>query len=290
MIETPTPRATGGSTPASELKPEDFDFVKQLVKRQIAIQLDGKEYLIESRLSPVARAHKLASVEELVACLRAGRDKALIDDVIEAMTTNETSFFRDNHPFDALRTEIIPNFKKAGGAGQLTIWNAACSSGQESLSVAMMLCEHFPELATPAKAQLIATDVSPAMVQRCADGIYSRFEINRGLPANLATKYFEQAGRNWQAKPQIKGLIKAHVMNLIRPWSGVPKSDVVMLRNVLIYFPAETKTDILTRIRTTVLKPGGCLILGSSESTAGYDSGFEAKQIGASTVFVPRTG
>lgn len=287
MIETKT---ADGKTAASDLKPEDFDFIKQLVKTKIAIQLDGKEYLIESRLSPVARANGLSDVGELISGLRSGSNRKLTDEVVEAMTTNETSFFRDNHPFDALRTHIIPEFVERSGSGQLTIWNAACSSGQESLSVAMLLNEHFPALATPARTKIVATDVSPAMVQRTSEGIYSRFEINRGLPANFAVKYFEQAGRNWKAKPNVLGLINAKVMNLITPWSGIPKADVVMLRNVLIYFPAEVKSDILTRIRTTVLKPDGYLLLGSSESTSGYDPLFEPKLIGASTVFVPKSG
>lgn len=287
MMETKPER---GSAPASDLKPDDFEFIKKLIKTKIAIQLDGKEYLIESRLSPVARAKGLADVGEVISRLRAGTDKSLIDDVVEAMTTNETSFFRDSHPFDALKNEVVPQFvSKNGGSGQLTIWNAACSSGQESLSVAMLLNEHFPALATTARTRIVATDVSPAMVRRCSEGIYSRFEINRGLPANMAVKYFEQAGRNWKAKPNVLGLIEAHVMNLITPWTGIPKADVVMLRNVLIYFPPEVKTDILTRIRRTVLKPDGCLMLGSSESTAGYDNGFEPKQIGASTIFVPKS-
>jgi chemotaxis protein methyltransferase CheR len=288
METTTTASGTNRSASAPTLKPEDYDFIKNLVKTKIAIQLDGKEYLIESRLSPVARAHKLTDVGELIAKARLGTDRALVDDVVEAMTTNETSFFRDNHPFDAIRTEIVPEFLKRSPGGQFTVWNAACSSGQESLSVAMLLNEHFAELATPSRAKIVATDVSPAMVRRTTEGIYSRFEVNRGLPANLAVKYFEQAGRNWKAKPNVLGLINAHVMNLVAPWTGVPKADLVMLRNVLIYFPAEVKTDILTRIRTTVLKPGGCLMLGSSESTAGYDAGFQPKQIGQSTIFVPK--
>ncbi|MGH1492880.1 MAG: CheR family methyltransferase [Acidimicrobiales bacterium] len=286
-METTTAKA---SAAASELSAQDFDFIKQLIKTKIAIQLDGKEYLIESRLSPVARLHKLDGVSELIVRLRAGTDRALTADVVEAMTTNETSFFRDGHPFEALKTEILPGFvERYGPSGRLNIWNAACSSGQESLSVAMLLNENFPQLAKPGSTRLLATDVSPAMVNRTSEGIYSRFEINRGLPANFAVKYFEQAGRNWKAKPSVLGLIHAQQLNLISQWSGLPKADVVMLRNVLIYFPAQVKTDILTRIRRTVLKPDGCLMLGSSESTAGYDDGFEAKHIGASTVFVPKS-
>lgn len=271
------------------LTPADHAFIEELVRTRIAVRLEGKAYLIESRLGPVARLHKLDSVAELVEQARRNRNGALAAGLIEAMTTNETSFFRDKHPFTALTDHIIPELvASATGRPTLTIWNAACSSGQESLSVAMLINEKFPELATRQRTKIVATDVSPAMVTRCREGIYSRFEINRGLPANLATKYFEPSGRNWMAKRELRDLLETRELNLIERWSGLPKCDVVMLRNVLIYFPPEIKSDILRRVRTDVLKPGGTLLLGASESTAGIDPGFESKHVAGSTIFVPK--
>ncbi len=274
---------------ASELSTDDLAFVEQLVRSSIAVQLEGKAYLIESRLSPLVRRHELANVAELMSLLRK-RDPAIQSDVIEAMTTNETSFFRDQHPFVALSDAIIPRITTANPRATLTIWNAASSSGQESLSVAIMLNEKFPELATSTRTRIIATDVSPEMVKRCKDAVYSRFEINRGLSATLATKYFSQAGRNWAANKKLTDLISARELNLIQPWSGLPKCDVVMLRNVLIYFSADIKRSILTRIRKDVLAPGGVLLLGSSESTTGIDPGFEPRRANGSTIFISKEG
>ena len=280
--------ATTSSAGQGLLTPDDLAHVEQFVRAKIAIQLDGKAYLIESRLAPVARSLGLADVVELVKRLRA-HDPAAQHAVLEAMTTNETSFFRDQHPFTALSEHVIPKILAENRtSGTLTIWNAAASSGQESLSVAIMLREKFPQLATPARTKLIATDVSTEMVQRCKDAVYSRFEINRGLPANLATKYFAQSGRNWAAKKELTELIHASPLNLIDPWPNIPCSDVVMLRNVLIYFNAQTKRDILQRIRTKVLKPGGVLLLGASESTAGVDDGYAVERVAGSTVFIPK--
>ncbi|MCP3989470.1 MAG: protein-glutamate O-methyltransferase CheR [Actinomycetia bacterium] len=284
-IARPVPSA---KAPA-ELSTDDLAFVEQLVRSRIAVQLEGKAYLIESRLSPLVRRHGLPGMAELVARLRK-RDLTIENDVIEAMTTNETSFFRDQHPFVALSDAIIPRILTANPRATLTIWNAASSSGQESLSVAIMLNEKFPELATPARTKILATDVSPEMVSRCKEAVYSRFEVNRGLSATLATKYFSQAGRNWAANKKLTDLIQAQQLNLIQPWSGLPKCDVVMLRNVLIYFSAEVKRDILTRIRKDVLTPGGVLLLGSSESTTGVDPGYEPRRANGSTIFISKGG
>jgi chemotaxis protein methyltransferase CheR len=270
-----------------ELSTDELAFVEQFVRSHIAVQLEGKAYLIESRLSPLVRRHKLASMGELVQRLR-GRDATIQHDVLEAMTTNETSFFRDQHPFAALAEEIVPRLTAANPRATLTLWNAASSSGQESLSVAIMLNEKFPELANPQRTRILATDVSAEMVKRCQEAVYSRFEINRGLSANLATKYFSQAGRNWAANNKLTDLIEAKELNLIKPWTGLPKCDVVMLRNVLIYFSVDVKRDILSRIRRDVLKPGGVLLLGASESTAGVDPGFEPRKASGSTIFVSK--
>lgn len=282
--------ATSGTTGASALAPEDAAYIEQLVRARIAVQLEGKSYLIESRLGPILRTHGLADPADLVRRLKAN-DAEITEAVLDALTTNETSFFRDQHPFVALSDAVIPKILAAGrGRGTLTLWNAASSSGQESLSVAIMLNEKFPELANPSRTKIIATDVSSEMVKRCRDAVYSRFEINRGLPANLATKYFVQSGRNWKAKPELTSLIQTGQLNLIKPWPNLPRCDVVMLRNVLIYFDTDTKRDILQRIRTQALKPDGVLLLGASESTAGVDDGYQTERVAGSTIFVPRGG
>jgi chemotaxis protein methyltransferase CheR len=270
----------------SELSTESLAFVEELVRNKIAVQLTGKAYLIESRLAPVARLHKLESLEELVRKLKLRSDPRLQSDVIDAMTTNETSFFRDRHPFDALGNKILPRILENTSSPSLTVWNAACSSGQEPLSLAMVLHEKFPQLVASQRVKIVATDISPAMIDRTKRGIYSRFEINRGLPANYTTKYFKQTGRDWQAKSELLDMLDVRSLNLIEQWPGMPACDVVMIRNVLIYFSADVKRNILQRIATNVLKPGGFLFLGASESPVDLDNFYQAVNVDGTRVFV----
>lgn len=276
-IET---RTSGEATDTGGLSPESTKYFCQLIDDRIGVQLQGKEYLIESRIQPLLRQFKLDKPEDLIDRLRRG-DSRVEAAAVEVMTTNETSFFRDQHPFETLATEIIPEMRKNHSLRGLNIWNGACSSGQESYTLAMTIREHFPEWA--ARTRIVSTDVSPTMVERTKSGQYSRFEINRGLPATHAVKYFDQAGRNWVAKPELRKMIDAKELNLLKPWVGLPKCDVVLLRNVLIYFTVEVKQDILRRIRTQVLAPHGCLVLGASETTVGLDPGFETCRAGKST-------
>lgn len=277
---------TATDTAESTLSAADANFFMELVDRKIGVQLAGKEYLIESRLQPLAREHGLGSVGEVVSAMRTG-NRAIEQAAIEAMTTNETSFYRDQHPFETLVTQVIPDLVSAAG-GRLTIWNGACSSGQESYTLAMSIVDHFPDLTMPGRTKIVSTDVSPQMVERTKEGKYSRFEVNRGLPANQAVKHFEQAGRNWVAKPELRAMIEARELNLLETWHGLPKCDLVLLRNVLIYFTTPVKQDILRRIRTDVLKPNGVLLLGASETTVGIDDGFESRRIATSTFHYPK--
>ena len=271
-----------------ELSEADAQVIIDLVRSRIAVQLDGKAYLIESRLGPVARRHGCSGLAALVAKVKAG-DRTTIEDVLDAMTTNETSFFRDHHPFDLLAECIIPDVvARTGGIGPFVVWNAACSSGQEPLSLAMLLHEKFPGLARPGRTKLLATDYSPAMIRRVKEAAYSRFEVNRGLPADHLDRYFTEEGRTWVADRRLTDLIETRELNLIERWDSVPRCDVVMIRNVLIYFPIEEKKRILRRIRTDVLKPDGVLLLGSSESTVNIDPGYEPMSGSGSTYFVPR--
>ncbi len=255
----------------------------ELVDRRIGVQLAGKEYLIDSRLQTVVHEQGEASVAALLLKIQRG-DHRLERLAVEAMTTNETSFFRDQHPFQALIDEVIPDLTRDNG-GRLTIWNGACSSGQESYTLAMSILDHFPVLAGAGRTRIISTDVSPEMVARTREGSYSRFEVNRGLPTALSVRHFDQTGRTWTAKPALRSMVEARELNLLQPWTGLPKCDLVLLRNVLIYFTVPVRQDILRRIRTEVLRPGGCLLLGASETVAGIDSGFESRRIGTSTFY-----
>ena len=277
---------TAADTAQSTLSAADLDFFVGLVDRKIGVQLAGKEYLIESRLQPLAREQGLASAAEVISAMRRG-DRAVENAAIEAMTTNETSFFRDQHPFETLVTDVIPGLI-AGTGGRLTIWNGACSSGQESYTLAMSIIDHFPDLVLPGRTTIVSTDVSPQMVERTRAGKYSRFEVNRGLPATQAIKHFDQEGRNWVAKQELRSMIDARELNLLEPWIGLPKCDLVLLRNVLIYFTVPVKQQILRKIRTDVLKPTGCLLLGASETTVGIDDGYESRRVGGSTFYYPK--
>jgi chemotaxis protein methyltransferase CheR len=253
----------------------DFDYIRELVFDQTAIVLEpGKEYLVESRLVPVARDEGVEGVGELVASLRRTPDRTLRTRVIEAMTTNETSFFRDVAPFELLRTTVVPELIERRALNRaLNIWCAAASSGQEPYSVAMILNDHFPELASWS-VRILATDLSTAVIERARNAVYSQFEVNRGLPATMLVKHFDREGTSFALKDEIKKAIEFDILNLIRPWPSLPIMDIVFIRNVLIYFDDETKRNILGRVHN-VLCPGGYLFLGGAESTMHLHDGFE---------------
>ena len=293
-LSSPLTSSTSGATAAartstlgaSTLEVDDLDFVRQLVLARSAIVLDaGKGYLVESRLAPIVREERLSSIGDLVEQLRRRPRSPLEARVIDAMTTNETSFFRDVHPFDALPAIIgdLPG----GATGPLTIWCAACSSGQEPYSIAMTIHEKLPHLAS--RVRILGTDLSPTMVERCRAGRFSQLEVNRGLPARLLVRYFDQDGTDWVAKPQLRSMIDARVGNLAEPLLGTPRCHLVMLRNVLIYFSVDTKAEILERIRKDVLVPGGLLMLGSSETTHNIDNVYERVEFGRATCYRPPT-
>jgi chemotaxis protein methyltransferase CheR len=282
----PAPPSSGGLT-GPEVGALDFQFLAALVRERAAIELDdSKDYLIASRLKPVAKEEGLASLTELVDRLRRAPRSRLEAKVIDAMTTNETSFFRDVHPFNALTDVIVPEVIAARGATSgLTIWCGAASSGQEPYSIAMTLTEKHPELVAANRVRIVATDISPTMVDRVKSGRYTQLEVNRGLPAKRLVKFFGQDGQDWVAARSLRSMIDTRLLNLIEPWMGLPRSDVVFLRNVLIYFSPDVKRQILGRIRTEVLKPGGFLFLGSSETTMNIDSNYQRRQVGATIVY-----
>jgi len=256
----------------SEISSSDFDFVRDLVYRVSAIALEqDMQYLVESRLTSLARKTDYAGFTELLAGLRAGRDPALADRVVEAMTTNETSFFRDSHPFETLCKEVLPSIAKAH-SDTIYIWCAACSTGQEPYTIAMAIHEYCPQLAS--RISIKGTDISAEVVAKAAAGKYNRLEVNRGLPMQLLTKYFEQRGLSWEVSPKLREMVSFEQLNLISEWRGLPSMDIIFLRNVLIYFDPDVKTRILQNTEK-VLKPGGCLFLGLSETTLNLNTDYQ---------------
>jgi chemotaxis protein methyltransferase CheR len=273
--------STSTYTPASSA----FEYVRQLVQRRSAIVLDSeKDYLVQSRLLPVARSAGLDSVQQLVERLQAQPEGPLHNQVVEAMTTNETSFFRDLHPFEALRTTVLPQLIAARASQRtLRIWSAACSTGQELYSIAMLLAEHFPELHNW-QVELIGSDLSQAALDKAAEGRFTQHEVNRGLPASLLVKYFEKDKTHWRVKESLRRQVRWLRINLIEPWPKLPTLDVIFLRNVLIYFDVATKRMVLQRMRLR-LAPDGVLLLGGAESTLGLDDSWQRIACGKTTVY-----
>jgi chemotaxis protein methyltransferase CheR len=267
------------------IRPEDFEFFRGWLRTRSAISLDpGKEYLVEARLTAVAVQGGLPSADAVLRKLRERPPPELEIKVVEALTTNETSFFRDWRPFEALRTALVPALATARGSDhRLDIWSAACSSGQEAYSLAMMLADHFPALASW-QVKIHCTDLSSEMVTRTRTGRFTQLEVNRGLPAPLLVKHFRQEGNDWVVNDALRARIAAQQLNLAGPWPTLPAMDVVLMRNVLIYFDIPTRTAILDRVRR-LLRPGGALFLGSAETTAGIHDGFKRDGAGGSVFF-----
>jgi chemotaxis protein methyltransferase CheR len=257
------------------LSPAAFAYVRSLVRQRAAIVLDdSKEYLVEARLGALARREGVDTVDALVHRLRAAPFNGLHRQVVSAMTTNETSFFRDVHPFEALRRTLLPELiDRRRAARRLTIWSAACSTGQEPYSVAMLLREHFPETAQWS-VRIFATDLAQEVLERARAGVFTQLEVNRGLPAPLLVRYFRQDGTDWQITPEIRDMVQFEEMNLIEPWPALPDFDVVLLRNVLIYFDGESKQRVLRNLRQ-VLRPDGVLLMGGAETTLNLDDAYE---------------
>ncbi|MBX2813778.1 MAG: protein-glutamate O-methyltransferase CheR [Myxococcales bacterium] len=254
---------------------DDFDFIRQFIRERSAIVLDrDKDYLVEARLAPLAEQKGYTSIRELFQALRqAPLNSSLAKEVVEAMTTNETSFFRDMAPFECLSSIIIPDLMdRRENTKQLNIWSGACSSGQEAYSILLLLNEILPQ--DTWKIHLLATDINSAMVARAKLGKYSQLEISRGLPTHMLVENFHQDGVMWQVSQKLRNLVTVREFNLIAKWPLVESKDVIFLRNVLIYFDVETKRAILQQIKR-VLEPDGYLFLGGAETTIGVDEDFE---------------
>jgi len=264
----------------------DFDYVRTQLRQRSAIVLEpGKEYLVESRIGALARSLGMDSVSSLVRELQRGKP-GLMEKVVEAMTTSETSFFRDVRPFDTLRTEIVPQLiERRGPTRTLDIWSAACSSGQEPYTIAMTLREHFPEL-TAWTIRILATDLSTEILAQAKEGSYSQIEVNRGLPSKLLVKYFERHGTRWVVGDELRKQIDYRPLNLVNAWPEMRPLDIVFIRNVLSSFDLDTNRQILDNVKR-VLKPDGFLFLGATETTMGVHDGYERLPLERSGVYRP---
>jgi chemotaxis protein methyltransferase CheR len=266
-----------------------FDWVRDLVHRESAIVLaPGKEYLVEARLLPVARQLGLADVVQLVDTVRTRPSPDSTRRIVEALTTNETSWFRDGDPFTALTSTVLPQLQAARGPReQLRIWSAACSSGQEAYTAAMLVTDAMPDAAS--RVVITATDLSTEMVERTRAGRFSQLEVNRGLPAPMLVRHFTRAGNEWEISPALRRMVTARQCNLAAPLPPMGPFDVVYLRNVLIYFDLPTKQSILRRVRQ-LMRPDGWLFLGAAETTLGVDDAWERVVLGRSSAYRPTRG
>jgi chemotaxis protein methyltransferase CheR len=258
----------------------DFQYLQTLLKEHTAIVLDpGKEYLAETRLAPLIRDEGYASLQEFIGVLRRQAFSGLHRKVLNAMTNNETWFFRDCNCFAALTGHVIPEMMKLRAAERrLSIWSAASSCGQEPYSIAMAIHDNFR---LPGwQFSILGTDFCTTVLERAGKGLYRQMEVNRGLPAKSLTRYFVQQGLHWQLKPEILSMATFRFLNLAEPWGDlVPPADIIFLRNVLIYFDLETRKAILARVRR-VLRPHGYLFLGCAETTLNLDSEFQSVPVG----------
>jgi len=254
----------------------DFDFLSGLIKERSGLVLTpDKLYLLESRLTPVARKHSLEGLAGLVAHLRTRTNDTVLTDVVEAMTTNESFFFRDTHMFDNFRDEVLPALIAARqSTRRLRIWCAAASSGQEPFSIAMILKEMEAKLAGW-KIDILGTDLSLEILARAKSGTYTQFEVQRGVPTNFLLKYFERAGEQWKIIDTIRSMVEYRPFNLLDSLAMLGKFDIVFCRNVLIYFDDPTKSRILNAI-ATMLPPDGALLLGGAESVLGLCKAFKS--------------
>lgn len=278
-------------TGVTEISTLEFEFIRGLVKARSSICLDdSKGYLVNSRLFPVARDEGFGSVSELISFLRSRPHSDLHTRVVEAIATTETSFFRDFHPFEALREHILPDLirKRKDTTSMLSVWCAACSSGQEPYSVAMTLKDLIPD-SRSWTIQLLASDLSKKMLDRARSGVYQQLEVNRGLPARHLVRFFEQKGPRWHLRDEIRSMVTFFQHNLGSEWVRIPQVDLLFLRNVLIYFDLDTRRHILRQVHRH-LKPDGFLVLGAAETTLNLDDSFKRVQYGRAVLYQPGNG
>ncbi len=265
----------------------DYEFLREFLRREMGHELgDGKEYLVESRLNPIAASFELDDLPGLVARLRVNADRLLRDAVVEAMSIQETSFFRSGKTFELVRADMIPALMRSrASTSRLRVWCAACSTGQEPFSVAMTIDDHFPKL-WDWQVEIVATDISRQALDRAAAGAYNQFEVQRGLPVQTLLKHFRQVEDRWLIADQIRRRVKFQQFNLLDPFVGLGDPfDVIFLRSVLIYFDVATKSAIFTKLRRAIANDG-FLVLGEAESIIGLTDQFSIPN-GEAGYYVP---
>ncbi|MCB9889293.1 MAG: protein-glutamate O-methyltransferase CheR [Planctomycetes bacterium] len=268
-----------------QLSIDDFAYVADVVRDRAAIVLEpGKEYLVETRLRPLLRQLQYATIHDLIEAARKHVRGSVEASIVEALTTNETHFYRDTSFYDVLKEGVLPELiEKRRPERKLSFWCAACSSGQEPYSILMLLHEHFSEV-LDWDLFFLASDLSQQMLERTRKGRYSVHEANRGLPANLLMKYFDRDGVHWQVKEELRSMLEVRSVNLAKQWAPMPKLDLVFMRNVLIYFDVETKKEVLDRVKG-VMKTDGLLFLGGSETLFGIDKNFQRSAHGKASCY-----
>jgi len=271
------------------MKPGDFEFLAGMLKERSGLMLTpDKVYLLESRLTPLARKCGLDTLDALIQKLRMQRDAGLIRDVTEAMTTNESFFFRDNTPFDLFKNHVMPAMAKArAGQKRLRIWCAAASTGQEPYSLAILLRENWHQW-KDWRIEIVGTDICTQVLEKAKAGSYSQFEVQRGLPIQLLIKYFKQEGDVWRLSDDIRKMVTFRPFNLLENFVGLGTFDVIYCRNVLIYFDQPTKSAVLERMSKTLAKDG-TLFLGAAETVLGITDAFRPVR-GQRGMYVPSAG
>lgn len=259
--------------------------VCDFVYKKAAIVLDvDKDYLVDSRLRPLAKSWSDGDMEKMVQLLKSGSDRRLENDIVEALTTNETYFFRDEHPFEALTKAVLPSIiEKRLSSRKLRIWCGAASTGQEPYSILMTLFENLPNPASW-DIDFIATDINQTVLDKAREGVYKQHEVTRGLPAQLLSRYFDRKGSDWVVKEQLRQSVKFQCLNLIEAWPFRENFDIIFLRNVLIYFDVDVKREILSKTRR-ILAPDGTLFLGGAETTVNLDDTYASCREGRSVFY-----
>jgi len=273
------------------MKPEVFNFFTTLLEKTSGISYrEGKEYLLESRLTELAVSLGYKSIDDLYQKLKTSLTPQLLTQLIDALTTNETYFFRDEHPFVALKNTVLPElFKLRQKDGVVNIWSAACSTGQEPYSVAMLILEHLSAYLNSVRINIYATDISISAIEKAKKGVYNQIEVNRGLPVQYLVKYFKQNGANWEIDPRVKAMVKFEVINLLETDNKIrTKFDLILCRYVLIYFAKETKEKVF-RALWNALNPLGYLLLGATELPPCSPPDMEKVMIGK-TIFYKKKG
>lgn len=257
------------------MTPADFDYLRKMLRERSGLVLSAeKQYLAESRLLPLVRRNGLATLDELIGTIRLKPSSQLATDTVSAMTTNETFFFRDKAPFENFRDHIMPTLVAARlREKRIRIWCAAASTGQEPYSLAMMINEMGPALAG-VRVEILATDLSGEVLDRAKAGLYSQFEVQRGLPIQQLLKYFTQEGDSWRLTPELRAMVQFRTLNLLNDFSPLGTFDVVFCRNVLIYFDQETKIGVFNRMARQI-PDDGYLVLGAAETVVGLTDAFK---------------